>query len=457
MRVVLGLFLLMGLLFGQSRALIIGCCSEYRYLKDINPLFGTVNDAKYMRDILISRGEVKSRDISYLVGRDATYNNIKKSIDTLKNSNLKKGDRLYLFYSGHGTSLSDEKYFGREIRKHKFVKKWIKESTGFVPYDFNPRNIASSLLITKIDFRPMFEILDSRGVQIVWIADACYAGNAYRSSAPSKTKHYTLDQNAIDEALQTRRPYEQKPPIYKNFIFYGASLHTNPTQERVFRGQLRGEFSIELQKCLEEIETKIITHGLLQSCLLEGYTQYGYNPAFYPNGDALSSSVIMRGAKKRLSKPKQRYRDRLFSLKSKNPLLEISIRSEDSESKVIKTFCNGELISVKIGKNRGKYLIALSMDKNGKVILIYPNPKQKQKGSRVLRTEVQAPFGKDRLKIFTTNNKETYNSISQYSVVLNSGDIEMIYKILKKDKTLQTAHRVIETLSTSVDLCLSGD
>jgi len=97
------------------------------------------------------------------------------------------------------------------------------------------------------------------------------------------------------------------------------------------------------------------------------------------------------------------------------------------------------------------------MDKNGKVILIYPNPNQKQKGSRVLRTEVQAPFGKDRLKIFTTNNGNSYNSISKYSGVLNSGDIEMIYKILKKDKTIQTAHRVIETLSTSVDLCLRGD
>jgi len=453
MRVILGILLLMGVLFGQNRALIIGCCDKYKYLHDINPLFGTVHDAKYIRDILISRDAVESRDIDYLVGKYATYSNIKNSIDALKSSNLKKGDKLYIFYSGHGTSLNDKNYFGREIKKHKLAKEWIENSTGFIPYDFNPRRITTSLLISKRDFRPMFERLDARGVQIFWIADACYAGNAYRSSAPTKTKFYKLDVDALKIAQQNRRVYEQKPPIYKNFIFYGASLATNTTEEKVFRGEMRGEFSIELQKCFEKIEAKNITHGMLQKCLKEGYAQYSYASAFYPKGDELSNTIIIKGAKKRLSKPKLSYRERLFELSSPNSLLDITIRSEDSTSRFIKTFCNGEILSVKVGKNRGRYLMAFSMDKNGKVIRI----ETPQNSSQLIRAEVQPPFGKDRLKIFSTNNKKTYKFVSNYKEVLSSGDIEMIYKALKKDKSLQTAYSEIETIARDVDICVRGD
>lgn len=466
-KIILGLTLLSSALLAENKALIIGCCDDYAYLKKITPLYGTQNDARHIFDTLVhQRKAVKKSNATYLVGENATYKNITQSLKAMGNSNLKgslkRGDTLYLYYSGHGTSLSDRGYFGKKLKTSKAVMKWIENSAGFVPYDFNPNNILNSLIITKRDFKPTFERLDARGINIVWIADACYAGNAYRSGNGEKQKFVKLDPKLVAQAQAQTHQYN-KESNYRNLLFYGASLTTLPTQEKPYRGETRGEFSIEVEKCLNKsYANSVIKHKDFKKCLQSSYSNYAYNPAFVPLGHQQGEQVIIKASQNvQTHASAQSYKEKLFSLQNNQALLNMSIKSPFSESEVIKTFCKGERLSVTLDNNRGQHIIALSKDKNGRVIMIHPNKNAPLRGNQLFQTEVQEPFGTDYLKVFTTNDSSIFNTVQNYSNrkhgVLSATDIEMIYKALSKTNNFRTAQAKVNTISRDVQICKQGD
>ncbi len=461
-KIILGLTLLSSALLAENRALIIGCCDDYAYLKKITRLYGTQNDARHIFDTLVhQRKAVKKSNATYLVGKNATYKNIVQSLKAMERSNLKRGDTLYLYYSGHGTSLSDSGYFGKKLKTSKAVMKWIENSAGFVPYDFNPNNILNSLIITKRDFKPTFERLDARGIHIVWIADACYAGNAYRGEN-EKQKFVKLNPKLVAEA-QALTPQYNRDSNYKHLLFYGASLTTLPTQEKPYRGETRGEFSIEIEKCLNKpYESSVIRHKDFKKCLELSYSNYAYNPAFVPFGGQQGEQIIMNASSNgEINDSAVSYTEKLFSLQNNQPLLNMSIKAPSSNSEVIKTFCKGETLSVELDNNRGQYIIALSKDINGRVIMIHPNRNAPLMGNQLFQTKVQKPFGTDRLKVFTTNDRTIFNTIQRYSNrkngVLSSTDIEMIYKALTKTNNFRTAQAKVKTISRDIDICKKGD
>lgn len=462
-KIVLGLTLLSSALVAENRALIIGCCDNYAYLKKITPLYGTQNDARHMFDLLVNkRKAVKKANTTYLTGRNATYKNITQSLKSMEaRGKLNSGDTLYLYYSGHGTSLSDKGYFGKKLKTSKAVMKWIENSAGFVPYDFNPNNILNTLIITKRDFKPTFERLDARGIHIVWISDACYTGNAYRgNNEPSK--FIKLDPKLVAQAQASTHQYNRSSN-YKHLLFYGASLTTLPTQEKQYRGEMRGEFSIEVEKCLNKpYKTSVIKHKDFKKCLKSSYSNYAYNPAFVPFGNQQGEEVIVKASRNaQVNASALSYSKKLFSLTNSQPLLSMKIKSLDSNSEVINTFCNHEMLSVTLNGNRGEYIVALSKDKNGRVIMIQPKRGTPLRSNRLFRTQVQKPFGTDELKVFTTNSVATFNTILKYSNrqdgILSSNDIEAIYKALAKDKTFRTAYAKVKTTARDVHLCTQGD
>ena len=464
-KIAMGLSLLSSALLAENHALIIGCCDNYAYLKKTTPLYGTQNDARHIFDTLVNqRRAVKKSNTKYLVGENATFYNITHGLKemAMEKSNLKRGDTLYVYYSGHGTSLSDHGYFGKKLKTDKAVMHWIENSAGFVPYDFNPNNILNSLIITKRDFKPTFEKLDARGVHIVWIADACYAGNAYRGGANEKPKFVKLDPKLVAQAQAHTYQYN-KASNYKHLLFYGASLTTLPTQEKPYRGETRGEFSIEVEKCLNKsYNSSVIKHKDFKRCLKERYSNYAYNPAFVPLGAKQGEQIIVKASHNRqVNASASSYKEKLFSLQNDQPLLNMTIKSLSSDNSVIKTFCNHEMLSVKLDNNRGKYIIALSKDKNGRVIMIQPKKNAPLSGNRLFQTEVQKPFGTDLLKVFTTNDKTIFNTIKKYSNrkngILSSTDIEMIYKALSKTNNFRTAQAKVQTISTDVNICKQGD
>lgn len=98
----------------NKRALIVGI-NDYFYrdtttkqiLRDPkNSLQGCVNDAKSIKELIISRFGYKAENISELYSAQATKKQILVSLDKLL-ANCKPGDQAFLYYSGHGLQMPD--------------------------------------------------------------------------------------------------------------------------------------------------------------------------------------------------------------------------------------------------------------------------------------------------------------------------------------------------------------
>ena len=462
-KTLLTLLLIISFSYAKDRALIIGCCSEYQYLQQSLSLQGTKNDAKHIYDILLSRG-VKADNIDYILEKEATRNNIISKLSGVESSDLKLGDRFYIFYSGHGTSVGDRSRFGKKITKDKEVLKWLENSAGFITYDFNPKDIANTLLIAKRDFRPSFEKLDKRGVKVIWIADACYAGNSYRSGENITNKFIKLDPKLIAQAKQKIKREKKPSKLYNHLLFFGASLSTLPTQEIFYNNEKRGAFSVEIEKCLNEYYGEgVILNSDLKKCLKLNYANSQFEPSFYPTKDKKAKEIIIKAPlKAQIKIEKRSFREKLFSLKSSKPLLDIEVKSLNSSSEIIKTFCNHEILSVDI-KNKllNSFVIAFTMDNQKRVIMLQPDKKNLKQSSKIIKTEVQPPFGKDKIKIFTTTNREIYNIALGFSNrkygLLSSSEIEIIYNSLAKDMDFRTANIEVKTIKRDIKYCLESD
>ncbi len=464
MRKLLSVLMLVGVAYASDHALIIGCCSEYKD-KDagLALLKGTENDASEILGILLDRG-VKRSNIDYLVEKDATYNNITKSIQSMPSKVLNKGDTLYLFYSGHGTSLGDRSSFGKKLKENRELSKRLDESTGFIPYDFDMEHIKDTLIITSRDFRSSFEILDKRGVKIVWIVDACFSGNAYRSMGKETSKKVDLTPKAKDFASRLSNRMGKKKKLYNNLLFYGATTTNIKTTETNYKGERRGEFSVEVEKCLNApYQGDSIKNGTFKECLKKNYPPYVFSSSIYPIDKSLDNRSIIRASSNASasSAKHQSFTEKLFALENSQKVLDLNIYSTYNEDIATDIFCKGEELAIET-KQRG-YTIALTLDREGKVIMLEPNPtsKSNRTSRNVVRTEVQAPFGRDRVKVFSTQNRVLYSKILEYKDrnggVLFSGDIESIYNILKNSNDFQTASLEVKTIKTDVRQCRKGD
>lgn len=153
-------------------ALIVGV-SDYGS-RNLN-LHGPVNDAEALRDVLIRRWGFAASDVRLLTDARATKAGIVAELRALRERSS-AGDDVVIYLSGHGTSALDGT--ARLAVPHG--------SGAFIPYDFDPstpERTAGTLLVGRIDLRPLLEALDQgvRGVSV--INDACYPGNALRSVA----------------------------------------------------------------------------------------------------------------------------------------------------------------------------------------------------------------------------------------------------------------------------------
>jgi len=459
-KMTVGLSLLSGVVWADNHALVIGCCEKYPYLTNIRQLYGTKNDAEHIYNLLVNKHHAVSEKNALLItGKDATYRNITTKLKSMeRKKDLKAGDTLYMFYSGHGTSLFDKGYFGKKFKTDKMVREWISNSTGLIPYDLNPKNLSQTMIITKRDFKPVFQRLDERGIRIVWITDACFAGHAYRGANDgSPQKFVTFDSSKIVYNKKS------KDPNYKHLLFYGASLATLPTSEHPYQGESRGDFSVEVEKCLNKsYKSSYIRHRDFKKCLQSNFANTQIQHNYYPKNRSLDNQIVIKASTKpkRTQQP-QSYRDRLFALQNNQPLLEMNVSSLRSTNQVIKTFCRGERLSVNLSGKRGRYIIALSQDKNGKVIMLQPDKKNKMRGNELFQTDVKKPFGRDRLKVFATDDKSIYNRALQFwdkpQGVLSSTDMEKLYKALKSSGNFKTASMTIETIKTDIETCKQGD
>jgi len=471
-KIVLGLMLLITLSCSQDHAVVIGCCSEYKEGSSINILKGTKNDAQHIYDILVERGILK-KNIDLLVEQDATYHNITSKLKAKKKSNLQEGDTLYIYYSGHGTSVGDKSTFGKKLSSNKDILKRLNNSAGLIPYDFDLSDPLHTLIITSRDFKPIFQYLDAKGVNIVWIADACYVGNGHRSANPNQIKkRYKLNERLKQKQLLSLKKennyYAKKNnQLYRNLIFFGATLTGNMTEEVYADNQYRGAFSVEVENCLnQKYSGQYITNRNLKECLERNFVPFMFSSAIYPIDNSLDNRVIIKAPKKSTIKREHllNYRDKLFALQSKQAPLKMNISSLQAPSLALDTFCFGEELEVNISnKSENELVMAFTMDSEDRVIMLTPNKDTNRfnQTNKIVETNVTDPVGKDKVKVFTTTDKKLYNQISKFKNreqgVLKDKDVKQIYQALKQSGNFKTAYIEVTTVKTNVQTCRNGD
>lgn len=112
-------------------------------------------------------GNTKTENIKLLLNEQANKNDFWAATGWLKTKNLKKGDSLYLYFSGHGVATTENVYY-------------------FLPYDCYPNNdennyeMTGTIEISKVKYLVIKRYVDC-GVKVILIMDACRSDQVPRN------------------------------------------------------------------------------------------------------------------------------------------------------------------------------------------------------------------------------------------------------------------------------------
>ncbi len=140
----------------NTYALIIGI-SDYAYIK---PLKSADQDASlFMRFLLSpSGGSVPRSNILFVANDSAKCGDITiRAYGWVSTRSVKKGDRFYIYFAGHGDAMNDRMQF-------------------FMAHDANPqdKNLMNCGAVRVSDFKYGFiEPLIQKGAEVIFIVDAC--------------------------------------------------------------------------------------------------------------------------------------------------------------------------------------------------------------------------------------------------------------------------------------------
>ena len=216
---------------------LIVAISKYKN-SDI-PTLSTVEDIRHYENILKKMNFHGTPQ--YRINTQATRRNILSDIKNISQV-IKKNDRFFMFFTGHGTDHRDVD-FGSKLQETLPEKYWL--NTGMIlPYDFNPnrKKIANTVIIGKRDLRDYFTEIDSKTDKAFIVFDACFSENS--SKGKIRQIHRFVHLNTQNGTYP-----------YKNIVYIGASK----TQARM------GKLSEVLDSCIEAD----LTFVDLKSCMNE--------------------------------------------------------------------------------------------------------------------------------------------------------------------------------------------
>ncbi len=167
----------------EDRALIIGI----EYYDRVRPAPGALRDADDMERFAIERLKFVPSAICKLKGKDATYQGIKDAVQRCLIAGTKPGDRVFFYYSGHGSALPDDDRDEKDDGWDETI----------VPYDVGKKGLG---MIRDDQFAKW--IADLAGRRIVMIFDSCHSGTISRGGpAPVNSARFILPD---DELLSPR-------------------------------------------------------------------------------------------------------------------------------------------------------------------------------------------------------------------------------------------------------------
>ena len=219
----------------EYHALLIGI-GQYEY----TTLEGPPHDVAALKKILATRYKFKNENIHTLVDQEAVKSNILHKIELLTRT-TRPGDRIFIYFSGHGTSRQD-----------KLLALPLPHTTGaLVPADFSgdPKQSApalmSQLIIGKRDLRPSLMQLD-RDRQVLMVFDTCFSGNTVRAirdrNSVDSNRYLTLPPKSImiegkhkGTSVDAEKSKDAYP--YQN-IFYISAASENEVAKDIRRNSL---------------------------------------------------------------------------------------------------------------------------------------------------------------------------------------------------------------------------
>ena len=155
----------------ENHALLIGI-GKYRQRTLEGPPF----DVAALAKMLIAHYDFPRENVHTLVNQEAVKSRILDEIQLLTHR-TRPGDRVFIYYSGHGTSRRDE-----------LMALPLPHATGaLVPADFNGARgqsvdqLLDQLIIGTRDLRPTLERLD-RDREVLMVFDTCFSGTTVRAA-----------------------------------------------------------------------------------------------------------------------------------------------------------------------------------------------------------------------------------------------------------------------------------
>ena len=174
-RLIITILLVTSGLWAKDYALIVGI-SNY---KNVGRLYYIESDIATYQKILKSRGVKK---VKILRDNQATRANIKNYlayiVQDMKRFN---NNRFFMFFAGHGISTKSIRY------NSQIDENFLSNSGVILPYEYNDKNLANTIIIGKRDLRPYLIEIDKRINESLIIFDACYSGNSIRGKKLTST------------------------------------------------------------------------------------------------------------------------------------------------------------------------------------------------------------------------------------------------------------------------------
>lgn len=231
------------LLVGAGKFPLIAKTQEHPHGMDLE---GPRPDTEQLRNLLIQKFRYKAQNVIELLDEQATRKAILAGVDSLI-SRTKAGDRVLIYYSGHGTSSYDPgtQGFGMD------------PATGaIVPADIDPQgDILAQLIVGKRDLRPRLLQLETKATVLV-IFDSCFSGESVKSVVVNQSgvsrfvSLAELTKNRINS--ETIQKAEKQPATrgmqdypYKRVVYYSAASNAETAQDipSVLLQQLNGKFT----------------------------------------------------------------------------------------------------------------------------------------------------------------------------------------------------------------------
>ena len=150
-----------------QKALLVGI-GEYPHLPAALQLPGPANDVRAMRGLLVGEWGFAPDDVRTLVDAEATKAGILDALEGWLPAVTQAGDRVVIYYSGHGSRVRDVSGDERDGMDETFV-----------PSDHDPRAAREGSMLLDDEVAEALERLAGR--QVVFIADSCHSGTVTRA------------------------------------------------------------------------------------------------------------------------------------------------------------------------------------------------------------------------------------------------------------------------------------